>query len=141
MFYHITSLRCKIEENNKFDSSAAAIIHDDCLNQEVLNVPLHVSKTFYRSLKLTTIAHQRWLLLKEWIMVLAMGLRFLLKKVLADKPVCWGETRIKKLKKLQIIWWIDLWSKIVFISFIQNSFPCEKKKSEFCLVLILFPWK
>ena len=104
MFYHITSLRCKIEENDKFDPSAAAIIHDDCLDQEVLNVPLHVSKTLslfethYCSTSAMAIA-------KRVNHSAGNGLKILVeKRFLADKPVCWGETRIKKLKKLQIIW-------------------------------------
>ena len=33
------------------------------------------------------------------------GLKILVeKRFLADKPVYWGEARIKKLKKLQILW-------------------------------------
>ena len=46
-------LQCKIEENNEFDPSAVALLHDDCLEVKVAgHVPIHLSKIFHRFLKL-----------------------------------------------------------------------------------------
>ena len=45
-------LQRKIEENNEFDSSAVALLHDDCLEEKVVGyVPNHLSKIFHRFLK------------------------------------------------------------------------------------------
>ena len=45
-------LQCKIEENNEFDPSAVALLHD-CLEEKVVgHVPIHLSKMFHRFLKL-----------------------------------------------------------------------------------------
>ena len=42
-------LLCKIEENNEFDPSPVAILHDDCLEEKVVgHVPIHLSKIFHR---------------------------------------------------------------------------------------------
>ena len=47
------SLQCKIKENNKFDPSAVALIHDDGIKQKVVGLaPFHISKIFCRFLKL-----------------------------------------------------------------------------------------
>ena len=46
-------LQCKIEENNEFHTWAVALLHDDCLEEKVVgHVPIHLSKIFYRFLKL-----------------------------------------------------------------------------------------
>ena len=46
-------LQCKIQENNEFDPSAVALLHDDCLEENVVgHVPIHLSKIFPRFLKL-----------------------------------------------------------------------------------------
>ena len=46
-------LQCKIEENNEFDPSAVALLHDDCLEEKVGgHVPIHLSKIFHRFLEL-----------------------------------------------------------------------------------------
>ena len=46
-------LQCKIEENNEFDPSAVALLHDDCLEKKVVgHVPIHLSKIFHQFLKL-----------------------------------------------------------------------------------------
>ena len=45
--------QCKIEENNEFDHWAVALLNDDSLEEKVVgHVPIHLSKIFYRFLKL-----------------------------------------------------------------------------------------
>ena len=47
------SVHYKNEEDSEFDTTAFAFIRNDCLKQNVVgHVPIHLSRTFYRFLKL-----------------------------------------------------------------------------------------
>ena len=47
------SVHCKNGEGNEFDTTAVDLICDDCLKQNIVgHVPIHLSRTFYRFLKL-----------------------------------------------------------------------------------------
>ena len=58
-------LQCKIEENNEFDPSTVALLHDDCLEEKVVgHVPIHLSKIFHQ---LQYIGSCYWYKGKSWL--------------------------------------------------------------------------
>ena len=87
-----------IEENNKFDPSAVPLIHDDCLKQKVVgHVPLHLSKFFFRFLKLPDCRTSAMVIGKS-ANGAGDGLEILVEhRVLGEKiTVSWVDIQLKK---------------------------------------------
>ena len=95
-------LQCKIEENNEFDPSAAALLHDDCLEEKVVeHVPIHLSKKFHRFLKLPFCSILAVVIGKRVNRGAGDGFEIPVEyKFFGDaRAVSWAENQIKKSEK------------------------------------------
>ena len=95
-------LQCKIEENNEFDPSAVALLHDGCLEEKVVgHVPIHLSKIFHRFLKLSFCSISTAVIGKRVNRGAGNGLEIPVEyKFFGDaRAVSWAENQIKKTEK------------------------------------------
>ena len=95
-------LQCKIEENNEFDPSAVALLHDGCLEEKVVgHVPIHLSKIFNRFLKLSFCSISTAVIGKRVNRGAGNGLEIPVEyKFFGDaRAVSWAENQIKKTEK------------------------------------------
>ena len=95
-------LQCKIEENNEFDPSAVALLHDDCLEEKVAgHVLIHLSRIFHRFLKIPFCSMSPVVIAKRVNRSAGCGLEIPVEcKFFGDaRAVSWVENQIKKTEK------------------------------------------
>ena len=96
-------LQWKIEENNEFDPWAVALLHDDCLEEKVVgHVPIHLSKIFYRFLKLPFSSISAVLIGKRVNRGAGDGPEIPVEyRFFGDKrAVSWAENQVKEIEKI-----------------------------------------
>ena len=97
-------LQFKIEENNEFDHWAVALLHDDCLEEKVVgHAPIHLSKIFYRFLKLPFSSISAVVIGKRVNRGAGDGLKQDSSeyRFFGDKrAVSWAENQVKKIEKI-----------------------------------------